>query len=461
MKRHDISNFLFYAISVVVVLGLFFVFGLYSGAHRTFVYEFVDGVKVKIVESFNITIEESPNLLGLYPKDFVQPARYEGEGVTINRAQNGQDDLILLVGFFEDSNGLRLIRRDGTVIASWPVRFSEIISNPEKFLGGEVPTTDWNIDVHGALALPDGSVVFNFEYGGLVKLDRCGNVVWTLAQRTHHSVEVAEGGGFWVPGRRYLPQAGTLPFPPFETPMQEDTLLRVSEDGAVIAEISVPQLFFDNGLEAILTATGYNFRQGMQWGREVVHLNKIDELSEGLADDFPMFDAGDLALSLREQNMVLVVDPDSGEIKWWKIGPWVRQHDPEFRKGGTIAVFNNNIYRSAFKNGSQISDPSIPRVSNILEVNPETNEHRIIYGHEKGQEFLSVLRGNHEPTQGGGFLITEFEGGRIFETDSQGRVIWEYINRYDDDEVLEVTGARMYSQSYFDVADWRCENRDP
>jgi hypothetical protein len=170
-----------------------------------------------------------------------------------------------------------------------------------------------------------------------------------------------------------------------------------------------------------------------------------------------MFGAGDLALSLREQNMVLVVDPDSGEIKWWKIGPWVRQHDPEFRKGGTIAVFNNNIYRSVFKNGSQISDTPIPRVSNILEVNPETNEHRVIYGHGKGQELLSVLRGNHEPTRGGGFLITEFEGGRVFETDSQGRVIWEYINRYSDDEVLEVTGARIYPQSYFEVSDWLCE----
>jgi hypothetical protein len=231
MKRHDICNFLFRAISVVVVVGLIFVLGLRSGAQHTFVYEFVNGVKVKILESFNITIEETPNLLSLYPKDFVQPARYEGEGVTINRAQNGQDDLILLVGFFEDSTGLRLIRRDGTVIANWPVRFSEIMPQPEKFLGREVPTTDWNIDTHGALALPDGSVVFNFEYGGLVKLDRCGNVVWTLARRTHHSVEVAEGGGFWVPGRRYLPKASGLPFPPFETPLQEDTLLRVSEEG--------------------------------------------------------------------------------------------------------------------------------------------------------------------------------------------------------------------------------------
>jgi hypothetical protein len=417
------------------VFGSIFVFGLYSGAHRTFVYEFVDDIKVKIVDSFNITIEETPNLLGVYPKDFVQPARYEGEGVTINRAQNGQDDLILLVGFFEDSNGLRLIRRDGTVIANWPVRFSEIISHPEQLLGSEVPATDWNIDTHGALALPDGSVVFNFEYGGLVKLDRCGNVVWTLARRTHHSVEAAEGGGFWVPGRRYLPQASGLPFPPFETPLQEDTLLRVSEDGAVIAEISVPQLFFDNGLEAILTATGYNFSEGMQWDRELVHLNKIDELPTTMADDFPMFDAGDLALSLREQNLVLVVDPHTGAIKWWKIGPWVRQHDPEFRKGGTITVFNNNIYRTVFKEGSQISHPSIPRISNIIEIDPQTDDYRVIYGNGKEHELLSVLRGNHELTQDGGILITEFEGGRVFETDSQGQVIWEYINRYDDDEV--------------------------
>ena len=52
--------------------------------------------------------------------------RYEGEGVTINDVSEGEDELIFLAGFFDDTNQLRLIRRDGTVIVRWPVHFPDI-----------------------------------------------------------------------------------------------------------------------------------------------------------------------------------------------------------------------------------------------------------------------------------------------------------------------------------------------
>ena len=81
----------------------------------------------------------------------------------------------------------------------------------------------------------------------------------------------------------------------------------------------------------------------------------------------------------------------------------------------------------------------------------------MIYGGVAGQEMLSVIRGKLELTRNGGLLVTEFEGGRVFETDSEGRVIWEYINRYDSDEVAEVTEARIYPSSYFNVIEWSCE----
>lgn len=67
---------------------------------------------------------------------------------------------------------------------------------------------------------------------------------------------------------------------------------------------------------------------------------------------------------------------------------------------------------------------------------------------------LSVIRGKHELTEKGGWFITEFEGGRVFETDKDGNIVWEYINRYDEDEVAEISEARVYPKSYFTVTDW-------
>jgi hypothetical protein len=455
MGRIDVAKFLFYATCTTTILGLSFGFGLYSGAKRTVIYEFVNALKNTVEGAFKITAEEASTLSKIRPKHFLQPARYERTGVTVNDIPNAEAELILLSGFFKVTNELRLIRRNGDIVARWPVRFSAIFLDASHLR--RPPATDWNVDIHGALILPDGSVVFNFEYMGLVKLDRCGSVVWTLARQSHHSVERSEGGGFWVPGQRFFPAGSDSPFPPFETPFREDTVMKVSEDGAVLVEFSVPRLFYDNGLEALLTSTGESFKTGLRWDNEIVHLNKIDELTSDIADDFSMFKAGDLALSIREFNLVMVIDPDTGKIKWWWIGPWVRQHDPEFIPGGKLIVFNNNNYRTAFGKSDEVSPLSPPRLSNIVEIDPASNEHRIIYGDGHGQSMFSILRGKHERTPNGGLLITEFEGGRVFETDAAGRVVWEYINRYSSTEVAEVTEARLYPVSYFNVSDWSCK----
>jgi len=462
MSRIDSSRVLFYTTCIAGFIILSFAFGLYSGFNRTAVFQGVRELKNKVEESFELVSGEATTLLKIHPEHFVQPARHEGSGVTVNKAPGGEEELILLSGFFEENNQLRLIRRDGTVIAKWPVRFTEIFPNPSHLWNP--PKTDWNIDTHGALALPDGSVVFNFEYGGLVKLDRCGNLVWVLEQATHHSVELAEGGGFWVPGRVYHSEESESPLTPFQTPLKEDTIMKVSEDGKVLVEISVPKLLYENGLEPLITSGWPD--AALAWGShdEIVHLNKIAELPSDIAEDFTLFEAGDLALSLREYNMIFVVDPETRKIKWWRIGPWLRQHDPEFTYGGKIIVFSNNIFISsssedtdAHGHGKAIASISFPRGSNIIEIDPLSGVHKVIYGDVAGQEMFTRIRGKHEITQNGGLLITEFESGRVFETDTEGNTIWEYINRYDSDEVAEISEARVYQAGYFRVSDWACE----
>lgn len=452
MERSDVSKILFIFVLTSTLLGLTFLFGLYSGARKNAVYDAVVHVKETTTNAFGLVWHEARTFTGLEPTHFLAPAVYPGAGVALNDGDPG--DLILLSGFFDRSNELRLIRRNGEIVRRWPVSFQELFPDPRHMHEDNVPSTDWNIDLHGALAMPDGSVVFNFEYGGTVRLGRCGEVVWKLAEPTHHSVERAEGGGFWIPSRRWHGVDQQTPFPPFNTPLNEDTVLRVSDDGTVLEEISVPRLFYDNGLETLLTATGEWFKAGVPGG-EIVHVNKIEELTGDIADDFPGFEAGDLALSIRESNLIIVVAPDDWTIKWWQIGPWVRQHDPEFKKGGTIALFNNNLYRSAF--GSQTPEElrRVPRVSNVMEIEPVSRKVEIKVG-ARNIPFSSVIRGKVEVRPDGGFLVTEFQNGRVFEANRDGALVWEYINRYDDDRVAELTEASSYPSSYFRVEDWSC-----
>jgi Arylsulfotransferase (ASST) len=447
MKNFDAAKVLFNCTAILLLFICGMVFGAFDLAPRTALMHVRDSL-VKVYH-------EKETLTGTKPEHFLQTARYSGEGVTIDAATDGRDDLILLSGFFDGGNELRLIRRDGSLAARWPLSFSELFADTSHI--ETPPSTNWNIDTHGALIEPDGSVVFNFEYAGLVKLNRCGEVVWTLPRMTHHSVEPAAGGGYWVPSRRHLSADEPTPFPPFPTPFAEDTLLRVSADGEVLSEISLPGLIYDNGLEALLTASGHSHYSWVRWDREIVHLNKIAELPAEIADDFPLFEAGDLALSIRQSNLVMVVDPDSGKVKWWRIGPWLRQHDPEFKPGGTLVVFNNNAYKTAYLTPEEKSPPTYDQGSNIIEIDPASGAHEVVYGDRAGQEMLTIVRGKVELLPDDNLLVTEFEGGRVFQTDAEGKVVWEYVNRYSAEEVAEITEARAYPNSYFTVESWSCD----
>ena len=148
------------------------------------------------------------NDLGLVPTRQLTKSRHEGAGVTVasDRAQPG---LTLMAGFFDGDLGARLIEADGAVVHRWIIKYTEIWPKRE-YLRDAVPLTDWNVFLHGMVALPDGSIVFNFDAGeSLVKMDRCGEVRWKLGHGIHHSVFLAEDGTFWVPLGNNIAQIST------------------------------------------------------------------------------------------------------------------------------------------------------------------------------------------------------------------------------------------------------------
>lgn len=386
------------------------------------------------------------------PRHHLQPAMRPGDGVTIN--ETGDDGaLILLTSFYDGQNEVRLIRRDGTPVARWPVSVKGLFPNPTHL--PQPPATDWNVDLNGVAALPDGSVVVNLEYAGTVKFERCGGVAWKIEQATHHSVAPAMPDGFWIPGGVWREESVPELWP-FIAPTSEDWALRVSADGEIVDAFSIPRVLFDNGLGALLTATGELIEDDFPEDGEITHTNKIAELTPDIAGAFPQFTAGDILFSIRDFNLLFVADPTSRRIKWWQVGPWLRQHDPEFNRDGTITVFNNNTFMN---DTTSEAVTGRKRLSNILRLDPATGAVTVAFGDKPGQEFRTVIRGSHEVLDDGGFLITEFEGGRVFQSDAEGRIVWEYINRYDETRVAEITEARLYPSGYFEDPDWSCQNR--
>lgn len=444
------SKFFFIAAVFVTMIGGAFLFGVQSTISRNIFYTVVRDIQ-ESVELVIKAVREGADA------DFVERIEVAPGTGTI---QVPRDDgaLVLLAGFFGAGPELRLVERDGTVLRNWVVQQEELFANspffsdPNKFRKSE------GFDIHGSLINPDGSIVFSFEYGGLTKMSACAETIWTLHTASHHSVERAAEGGYWVPGRIFhrdnIPEA----FPPFterarNEGFREDLILRVSEEGEILEQVSAVSILIDGGLESVLTATGYKFEYHSEsWDMELVHLNKITELDAATAAAFPQFEAGDLALSYRTYNLIVVVDPDDWSVKWYQVGPWLRQHDPEFAPDGRLIIFNNNGYAPT----SRFELADSPLRSNIMAIDPQTRDTEVIYGGTEDQHMATVFRGKVQLLEDGGMMISETAGGRAIEVSATGEKRWEYLNLVDDSRVGQITEALVYPRDYFEPGALDC-----
>jgi hypothetical protein len=434
----DFSKRVFILGSTVSVLAITLVGGMFSAVRENALYRAVWGT----LDNAKTLYEEIPNLRHTEPIHFLRPAIYEGEGVTINKAPANANDLILLSGFLHDDNKVQLIHRDGTVVNEWVLRAHEIYKDPSFFR--DPPMTDWNAITHGTIIKPDGDIVFSFESGGLVRMDRCGKVKWASPEISHHSPNWMSNGGIVVSGGRYVDKPNSeIPWP-FAGPYWDDLITKYDADGTKVFERSMTDVMIDNGMQSWLTSTGtFNTRVNGEF-----HLNEVEELSPELAADFPMFQAGDLLISLRNRNMILVTDAEAKKIKWWKVGPWLRQHDPDFEVGGLITVFDNHSDDSP--------DGRHGGGSRIWSINPATDVAVTLYGGKDGERMYSPERGTHQRQPDGDIMITEAQQGRSFEVTPSGEIVWEYVNRYDKDRIAWIHDAETYDPTYFTVTDWSC-----
>lgn len=412
-----------------------FGYGVVVGRYQVFPFSALQFARTSLVQVF----EERESLLSTRPTEFLNPIRYPGNGVTRYDRHRAAPGLTLITSFFEGGPQIRLVRADGSVVRRWPVRFYDLFPRPDHIRPeASVPQTNWNAEIHGALALPDGSVVFNFSYFGTAKLDRCGRVQWTLPHMTHHAVSSAADGTLLIPSSRYVPESSR--FPSLHPPYREDTVLRVSQSGQVLSEISIPDVLYRNNYQGVL------FQRGATG--DLTHVNDVEELSPDLAGRFPMFAPGDLMVSMRFGSKILVMDRKGLRMKWYQSGPWRGQHDPDFLPNGKILVYNNNA------DGTETG--SIFGGGNIMEVDPVSREVTFRYGTADGQRMYAPEQGSHQELPGGNLLIVESRTGRAFEVEPDGAIVWEFINRYDDTAVATITGATRHPEDYFAVSDWSC-----
>jgi hypothetical protein len=413
---------------------LAFACGLAVGVFKVFPYPLLEDMAYAARE----LVRYPRHTLRIAPEKFVAETPPEGSGVVRHVVDKAFPGVTLVAGFFDGATGIRLVDLDGAVLNEWRISYNAIWPDAPHL--GDQPH-DWDTELHGAMLLPDGDVVFTFQYGGLIRMDRCSRVEWKLAHQTHHLFSADADGNFWVPGRKERHEA-LGKFPKVPPVFQEDYLLKVSPGGVVLEEISVLDAIFGSGLEGLLFANGaHDTALSIPLGGDFTHLNDVEVLTPALAPAFPMFEAGDLLVSLRNLDLLMVVDPGTERIKWTRIGSFLRQHDPDFLPSGKIALFDNRRDKGGARRFGG---------SRILAIEPGTGRKITLYGSRPGEDFYTDTRGDQQLLGNGNFLVTEAEEGRVFEVDPNGDVVWSYVNRWTTGPVGQVTHASRYPSEYLD-----------
>ncbi len=151
---------------------------------------------------------------------------------------------------------------------------------------------------------------------------------------------------------------------------------------------------------------------------DVTHFNSVQELPPNQWHDRgdQRFRPGNILVSARHLNTVFIVDRASGEVVWQYREGLDFQHEAlMIEKGkphaGNVLIFNNGA-RSIYR----------PKQSSVLEIEPTTLETVWEY---VAKYFYSSSAGIEQALPNGNIQITSSRGGRVFEVDREGNIVWQ------------------------------------
>ena len=152
----------------------------------------------------------------------------------------------------------------GKVIHSWEVDWFKIWPDAGHLPESAIPKQRPGTHIHGAVVLDDGDIVYNYEHLGLVRLGLCGEVVWRLPYRTHHSIHRDDEGDLWVSAQ--INQERDAGYTNHKPEFIEPIILEVSQGGKSRAKSPVLELLSKNGLSGLLYMSAKNNRENVgQW----------------------------------------------------------------------------------------------------------------------------------------------------------------------------------------------------
>lgn len=260
----------------------------------------------------------------------------------------------------------------------------------------------------------------------VAELDSASNVVWEFAEPTdfefHHDHSRLPNGNTLILCRRDFIDPDISPLL-----ITDDCLLEVAPDGTIVWEWQTADHFDDFGFSPLVKT---RISAG---GGDWAHANAASAIPENTSHTDPRLRPGNIIVSYRFIDDVVVVDRDTGEIVWQSNALTIGQHDSQMIPddlvgGGNLLIFDNG-------NGGKYGNSELtPRYwSRVVEIDPITRE--IVWDWDATNSgspvwwFFSWFISGVQRLPNGNTLVDEGAFGRIFEINPSGQIVWEFVSK--------------------------------
>jgi len=429
-----------FAIFLTSLLILVFGYGIAVGKYRLFPHATINSA----ADAAKDWMENWRHFLGLQSK-WGEPTT-RTERISWRDPGRSWPGYTFFTAFRNGVSGAFLMTMEGEVVHEWPFSLDEMWKVAG--LPGE-PAARMEIGINGAVLLPDGDVIMSVSGGAFTRIDRCGNYIYAIDLDAHHSVDVLPDGSALTLGERIETERRAdrpqlLPGP--SDYYRDDTIALISPVGALLKEHSLISLLYESDLGGmLLLGNGSSYRSEVQ---DPLHANDVEYLTPEMADAFPMFEAGDLMVSLRNLATVAVVDGEMKRIKWFMTGPFFGHHDPDFLPNGNILLYDNRITGDRPELG----------YSRVLEIDPRTRAIVWEYVGTDQDPMYSKMGGRVQLLPNGNVLAVEPQGGRIIEIarNDGDDVVWQFVNLQEDGTAGTVFDGLRFAEDELDFVGQPC-----
>jgi hypothetical protein len=215
--------------------------------------------------------------------------------------------------------------------------------------------------------------------------------------------------------------------PRMSVPYRQDKLHRLTSNGELIEEIVILDALFAGNYEALVLEGHQDYPRSTT--SDPTHANDVEIVGADFARWHDFAEPGDILVSLRTSDAIILIDPASRAVKWALTGPFLRQHDPDLLADGTISIFDNRTDRGQHNHAVRLTERQIFGYSRILRFDPGSQKILWQYQGTEQEPFYTSIQGDHQVLPNGNVLVAEAEAGRIFEIDVRDNtIVWEWVN---------------------------------